>query len=182
MEGICSSEVEVDTTLRHLDLTGNNMILVPFASVFMAPLHIKHLFDICILCQIPWQSLIVNCLQISLLSGNSHSDKFQISWLKYFHDFHARKLPWTSRRADDEQEGQTWDGLMEWRRMQRSWEPGTGGPGPEIGMIGGGFLSPPRSCMGCSAWEWSEVKWSEIFSRHSISDLSLMWQNSNSST
>jgi len=68
--------------------------------------------------------------------------------------FHARKLPWTSRRADDEQEGQTWDGLMEWRRMQRSWEPGTGGPGPEIEMIGGGFLSRPRPCMGCAAWEW----------------------------
>jgi len=27
----------------------------------------------------------------------------------------------------------------------------TGGPGPEIGMIGGGFLKRPRPCMGCSA-------------------------------
>jgi len=31
----------------------------------------------------------------------------------------------------------------------------TGGPGPEIEMIGGGFLSRSRSCMGCSAWEWA---------------------------
>ena len=50
---------------------------------------------------------------------------------------------------------------MEWRRMQRSWESGTGGPGPEIEMNGGGFLSRPRPCMGCSAWEWS-VKWQQI--------------------
>jgi len=31
---------------------------------------------------------------------------------------------------------------------------GTGGPGPEIEMNGGGFLSRPRPCMGCSNWEW----------------------------
>jgi len=30
----------------------------------------------------------------------------------------------------------------------------TGGPGPEIEMTGGGFLSRPRRYMGCSAWEW----------------------------
>ena len=34
-----------------------------------------------------------------------------------------------------------------------SWEAGTGGPGTEIEMSGGGFLSGPRPCMGCSAWE-----------------------------
>jgi len=38
--------------------------------------------------------------------------------------------------------------------MQRSWESGTGRSGPEIGMIRGGFLSRPRPCMDCSAWEW----------------------------
>jgi len=37
-------------------------------------------------------------------------------------------------------------------RRLRSWESGTGGPGPEIEMIGGGFLSRPRPCMGCSSW------------------------------
>jgi len=36
--------------------------------------------------------------------------------------------------------------------MQRSWDSVTGGPETEI--IGGGFLSRPRPCMGCSAWEW----------------------------
>jgi len=30
---------------------------------------------------------------------------------------------------------------------------GTGGPGPEIEMIGGGFFSRPRPCIGCSIWE-----------------------------
>ena len=34
-----------------------------------------------------------------------------------------------------------------------SWESGTEGPGPEIEMIEGGFSSGPRPCMGCSAWE-----------------------------
>jgi len=28
-----------------------------------------------------------------------------------------------------------------------------GGPGPELEMTGGGFLSRPRPCMGCSAWK-----------------------------
>jgi len=67
VEGICSSDVEVSTTLRHLDITGNNTILVHFASALMAPLHIDRLYDIRILYQIRWQSLIVNCVQISLL-------------------------------------------------------------------------------------------------------------------
>jgi len=58
VEGICRSEEKVETTQRHLDLTGNNTILVPSASAFMAPLHINCLFDISILCQILWQALI----------------------------------------------------------------------------------------------------------------------------
>ena len=38
--------------------------------------------------------------------------------------------------------------------MQRSWESGTGGPGPEIEMTGGSFLGRRRPSMGCTAWEW----------------------------
>ena len=67
VEGICSRDVEVSTTMRHLDLTGNNTILVHFVSDFMAPLHTHRLSDIRILYQILWQALIANCVQISLL-------------------------------------------------------------------------------------------------------------------
>jgi hypothetical protein len=43
---------------------------------------------------------------------------------------------------------------MEWWGMQRGWESEIGGLSPRIEMVGGDFLSRPRSCMGCSAWEW----------------------------
>jgi len=52
---------------------------------------------------------------------------------------------------------------MSYQMMQRSWESGTEGPGPEIEMIGGGFLSRPRTCMGCSAWEWVSPLEEELF-------------------
>jgi len=37
--------------------------------------------------------------------------------------------------------------------MQRGWEPEIGRARPRIEMVGGDFLSRPRPCMGCSAWE-----------------------------
>jgi len=46
------------------------------------------------------------------------------------------------------------EGWMEWWRMQRGWESEIGGSRPRIEMVGGDFLSRPRPCMGCSAWEW----------------------------
>jgi hypothetical protein len=36
--------------------------------------------------------------------------------------------------------------------MQRGWESEIGGSRPGTEMVGGDFLSPPRPCMGCSAW------------------------------
>jgi len=39
------------------------------------------------------------------------------------------------------------DGVM------RGWELETGGSRPRTEMVGGDFLSRPRPCMGCSAWE-----------------------------
>jgi len=62
--------------------------------------------------------------------------------------------------------------------MQRSWESGTGGPGPETEMTGGGFLSRPRPCMSCSAWE----QVSEINIRLHFMEKILMIQMFNVST
>jgi hypothetical protein len=58
------------------------------------------------------------------------------------------------RRAEGECEGQTLDGRMEWWGMQRGWESEIERARPRIEMVGGDFLSRPRPCMGCSAWEW----------------------------
>ena len=38
--------------------------------------------------------------------------------------------------------------------MQRGWESEIGRARPRIEMVGGDFLSRPRTCMGCSGWEW----------------------------
>jgi hypothetical protein len=46
---------------------------------------------------------------------------------------------------------------MEWWGMQRGWESEIGRARSRIEMVGGDFLSRPRPCMGCSAWEWREV-------------------------
>ena len=63
-------------------------------------------------------------------------------------------------RAEGEWEGQTSDGWMEWWGMQRGWESEIGRARPRIEMVGGDFLSRPRPCIGCSAWEWvSEFLW-----------------------
>jgi len=37
--------------------------------------------------------------------------------------------------------------------MQRGWESEIGGARSRIEMAGGDFLSRPRPCMGCSAWD-----------------------------
>jgi hypothetical protein len=42
---------------------------------------------------------------------------------------------------------------MERLWMQRGWESETGGPRPRIEVVGGDFLSRPRACMVCSAWD-----------------------------
>jgi hypothetical protein len=78
VEGIYSGEVEVATTVRHLDITGNNMIWVLYASAFMAPLHINLLFYIHILREILWQSLIVNCIHILVTSKLTDLNTFMI--------------------------------------------------------------------------------------------------------
>jgi hypothetical protein len=38
--------------------------------------------------------------------------------------------------------------------MERGWESEIGGARSRIEMVGGDFLSRPRPCMGCIAWEW----------------------------
>ena len=58
------------------------------------------------------------------------------------------------QRAEGEWECQTSGGWMEWWGMRRGWELEIGGTRPRTEMVGGEFLSRPRPCMGCSAWEW----------------------------
>jgi hypothetical protein len=48
--------------------------------------------------------------------------------------------------------------------MQRGWESEIGRARPRIKMVGGDFLSRPKHCMGCSAWEWVSILVDEYWS------------------
>ena len=59
----------------------------------------------------------------------------------------------------EEWESQTSDGWTEWWGIQRGWESENEAGSQKLEdqgqgqMVGGDFLSRPRPCMGCSAWE-----------------------------